>query len=190
MIQDNLRVSEWISRTLLRRSEGFVSDSNGASAAEFSIILLPCVIILVVIMQFGMLLYVHNDMFNAARSSARALALSELATVSSFGAPTACGAQAQGSIEDVACDHLANWQGMTNFSVEVNVTAADGCDQVEVVVTTPMEDATLFNMFGVLSGRTLTANMVIRSQHDIVATGGSDPIADAGSGNCNIDPET
>ena len=171
-----------------RAGRDFLRDSGGASAAEFAIILLPMVLIFVVILQFGMLLYVHNDMYNAARSSARALALNETATVTSFGGATDCGNQTQGSIEDVACDHLENWQGLlTTFTVDVNVIAVDGCDQVEVIVTTPMDQATLFNIFGVLTGETLTASMVIRSQHDIIETGGSDPVVDAGSGNCNVE---
>jgi hypothetical protein len=131
------------------------------------------VFIFVIILQFGVLLFVHNDMFNAARDAARELASNELAPVTSYAGATNCGSEFVPSVEAIACSHLELWNGITVFSVDVNVTNDSGCDQIEVVVSTPMENTTLFDIFGLLSGRDLIANMIIRSQHDIFDAGGN-----------------
>jgi Flp pilus assembly protein TadG len=154
----------------------FLGDRGGGPAAEFALILVPMVFIFVLILQFGMLLFVHNDMFNAARDAARELAANELASVTSYGAATDCGSELVPSVEAVACSHLKLWSAITVFSVNINVTAGatdPSCDQVEIIVSTPMENAALFNIFGLLTGRDLIANMVIRSQHDIFDSGGN-----------------
>ena len=146
-------------------------------------VLVPMVFIFVLILQFGVLLFVHNDMFNAARDAARELAINELAPVTSFTSATDCGSETVPSVEAVACSHLELWNAITVFSVDINVTALGpdpACDQVEVIISTPMENATLFDIFGFLNGKDLVANMVIRSQHDIFDVGGN-PM----SGSCN-----
>jgi hypothetical protein len=164
----------------------FLADRQGGPAAEFAMILVPMVFIFVLILQFGILLFLHNDMFNAARDTAREFALNRVAQ-SSF-ASVDCGSHTEGWIEDIACDHLVLWSNMTTFTVQVDVTpegTADGdCDRIDVSVSTPMEQAALMNIFGLLTGRDLVANMSIPSQHNIVDLSG-DPV---GPGSfCNVE---
>jgi Flp pilus assembly protein TadG len=163
-----------VCRRALFAGRGFMADRQGGPAAEFALILVPMVFIFVLILQFGILLFLHNDMFNAARDTARELAANRLAQ--STYASVDCGSQTQGWVEDVACDHLVLWSGVTTFTVQVDVTAAGSadvdCDQIDVAVSTPMDQATIFNIFGFLSGRDLIANMSIRSQHNIVDLSG------------------
>jgi hypothetical protein len=77
---------------------------------------------------------------------------------------------------------------MTTFSIQVDVlpegTADGDCDRIDVTVSTPMEQAALFNIFGFLTGRNLVANMSIPSQHNIVDLSGN-PVG-AGSF-CNVE---
>jgi len=157
----------------------FVRARHGGSAAEFALILVPMVFIFVLMIQFGVLLFVHNDMFNAARDVAREMSLQDTANATLNQTITCDGSQINGNIEDIACDHLVLWSGMTTFDVRMDVADDDPCDEIRVTVSTPMDQAAPFNIFGILSigNRDLVANMVIRSQKDLVDSSG-----DPGSG--------
>jgi hypothetical protein len=150
-------------------------DEDGGPAAEFALILFPMVIIFVLIMQFGVLLFVHNDMHNAARDAARQWSVVEGIQFSGSSASCRTGTITANSVEDVACEHLALWNNVVDF--QVTTTAVSGgvgdkdCDRIEVLVEADMVDATLFNILGVLSGRTLSAEAIMRSQWDVLEGG-------------------
>ena len=102
-----------------------VRQEEGASAVEFALILAPIVIILIVIMQFGLLLFVQNDMFNAAREAARRWASNDAATLTMVGGTTTCGTQVNDTVEDAACETLTLWSSMT-FRVTPSVSEPGG----------------------------------------------------------------
>ncbi len=161
-----------IMRHFLRRQEG-------ASAAEFGLVLFPIVVLFVVIIQFGVLFFVYNDMYNAAREAARRWSTNEGAITTALDTATTCGVETLNSVEDSACEILSNWTFLTfqvTSSIQEGVSGA--CEELRVTVTTPMVDATLFNMFGVFDSHTLTAMVATRSQYDVLE--GGDPAV----GNC------
>ena len=163
----------------------FLKDTDGGPAAELALVALPLAVIFVLIMQFGILLFIHNDMFNAARIAAREMAANEALNYTT--GDTTCGSQPANFIEDIACDAMDLWNSFATFTVRITVTknpAADpACEQIEVMVSTPMSDATLFNIFDLLDGLTLGANMIVPTQHDMILADDS-----AGSGPCIYEP--
>jgi hypothetical protein len=150
-------------------------DEDGGPAAEFALILVPMVIIFVLIMQFGVLLFVHNDMHNAARDAVRQWSVVEGIQYSGSSESCQTGTITVNSVEDVACRHLALWNSVVDFQVtSIAVSGGVGdadCDRIEVLVEADMADATLFNILGVLSGRTLSVEAVMRSQWDVIEGG-------------------
>ena len=135
-------------------------------------VLLPMIVITILIMQFAVLLFVVNDMQNAARDAARQLAVSDTATYTA-GTTDCRGALVPGSVEDRACADLAWWGTAVHFSVATTVTeiASGNCEQIRVEVSSPFGDATIFDIFNVLSGRTLRLSTEMRSQYDILEGG-------------------
>lgn len=155
----------------------FTRDEQGASAVEFAIVLTPMTLVFLGIMQFGHMLFVYNDMFNAAREAARRWASND-AAVFAAGGTTTCGTQAPNSVEDAACQNVAQWTLMT-FSVTpvATETASGACEEIRVDVSVPMVETTFVNLFGLFDAVTLTASATMRSQYDILE--GGTPVSDA-----------
>jgi Flp pilus assembly protein TadG len=100
---------------------------SGAAAVEFAIVLPIFLLLLFGIIQFGSVLFLHNNMVNAARETARRMSVAEL---------DAAGAEAY------AANYLAGW------NLTFTVTAADpgtGSTDVSVQISVPAADAALIN---------------------------------------------
>ena len=170
-----------MSRIFFEKSGGswakkLFKDQDGGPAAEFALILVPMVVIFVLIIQFG-ILFLHNDMHTAARYAVRQMSAVE-GIAFSDGTPTSCqsGPITVNTVEDVACRRLTTWGGFVDFSIEPTVTQLGGsddglCDQIEVLVSANMVDASIYNIFGVFTGRNLIANAIMRSQWDVITNG-------------------
>jgi len=118
---------------------------SGAAAVEFAIILPIFVAILFGIIQFGSVLFLHNNMMNAARETARRMSVAEL---NAAGAPA------------YANSYLAGW-GLT-FTVNATEPAASVPNgDVSVQITIPAANAPLVN-FPLTWPGTLTAQVTMR----------------------------
>jgi Flp pilus assembly protein TadG len=102
---------------------------SGSAAVEFAIMLPVFLAILFGIIQFGSVLFLHNNMVNAAREAARRMSVAELDK------PAA---------EAYVQNYLAGW----NLPFQVNATVpAPGVINGDVImqVTVPAADAALIN---------------------------------------------
>ena len=120
---------------------------SGAAAVEFAIILPIFVAVLFGIIQFGSVLFLHNNMMNAARETARRMSVAEL---DAAGAPA------------YANNYLAGW-GLT-FTVNATEPGAGVPNgDVTVQITVPAANATLVN-FPLTWPGTLTAQVIMRRE--------------------------
>jgi Flp pilus assembly protein TadG len=99
---------------------------SGAAAVEFAIVLPIFLMILFGIIQFGSVLFLHNNMVNAARETVRRMSVAELDA-------TTAPAYAQ--------NYLSNW------SLTFTVTASEppATSDVSVQISVPAADAALVN---------------------------------------------
>ena len=117
---------------------------RGGAAVEFALVA-PILLALVFgIIQFGMVMFVQNNMMNAAREAARQHAV---------GAVTLAGAQT------VAQNYLANW-GMTFTVTATNPTATE----VSVLITVPIKQASMIDVLGLFGSGNLEAKVVMRKE--------------------------
>lgn len=100
---------------------------SGAAAVEFAIVLPLFLMLLFGIIQFGSVLFIHNNMVNAARETARRMAVDE-----SFDA-----AQAQSYAEA----YLSDW----NLTFSFTIVPPPGAPDVSVQISVPAAEATLVN---------------------------------------------
>ncbi len=120
---------------------------SGAAAVEFAIVLPIFLVMLFGIIQFGAVLFLHNNMVNAARETARRMSVAEL---------TAAQAPA------FAQTYLAGW------NVAFNVLATEPAPgtingDVFVQITAPASDAALINFPLPWSGN-LVAEVTMRRE--------------------------
>jgi Flp pilus assembly protein TadG len=142
----------------------FIEDGAGTAAAEFALVLIPMVAILFGIMMMGSLFFIHNDMMNAAREAARRMSVDETVTFDE-GVTVACdGNLVAGSVPEVACNALASWP--VTFQVRASTIPIAGTDNSEmrVTITTDMGPAALIELLGATNGKTMTADVIMRSE--------------------------
>jgi Flp pilus assembly protein TadG len=122
---------------------------RGAASVEFALILPVLLLVLFGIVQFGLLFSVQNQMVNAAREAARAMAV-EGAT------------ETEG--ENLAMAHLSAYGDM-NFTVDaVDADPANGNPDVSVTVQVPATDAVVVDVLGLFGGRNITQRIVMRQE--------------------------
>lgn len=164
------------------RNFKFWKLEHGGSAAEFALVVLPMGLMTLAIIEAGSLLFIYNDMNNAAREAARLVAVDE--TVIIDDAPLTCSNAAAPSpmtAQYAACASLLGWNvgfqtdaalttGRPNGlgSAPVSATPYTNCEEVTVTVSTTMGDAALFDPFGILGSRPMNvrATMVVEYIHD------------------------
>ncbi|MGH6953852.1 MAG: TadE family protein [Alphaproteobacteria bacterium] len=114
--------------------------------------------VLFAIIEFGFVLFLHNNMVNAAREAARRLAVGDVVAAGT----TTCPGPAN-SAEDVACDYLVNW-GL-NFTLAATEPApADPVRDVTMAISVPLADATPIDILGIFTSGNLRANAVMRKE--------------------------
>lgn len=119
---------------------------SGAAAVEFAIVLPIFLMILFGIIQFGSVLFLHNNMVNAAREAARRMSVDE-----SFD---------QAQAETYAESYLSGW----NLEFDVTATPATVPNgDVSVQITVPAADAALVN-FPIAWPGNLVAQATMRSE--------------------------
>jgi Flp pilus assembly protein TadG len=103
---------------------------SGAAAVEFAIVLPIFLMLLFGIIQFGSVLFLHNNMVNAAREAARRMSVDE-----SFDS-----AQAQ----TYAQSYLAGWNLTFSVTASAPLPGTVGGD-ISVQISVPAVDAALVN---------------------------------------------
>ena len=157
----------------LRGAKEFLRDGSGASAAEFALVLVPMIAILFGIMTMGSLFFIHNDMMNAAREAARRMSVDETLTFVE-GVPTDCtGSIDPGSIPEVACNALASWPVDFEVTALTNPIAGTTESEMQVIITADMAVAAIVDLLGATEGKTMTANVIMRSEFPYPPSGGS-----------------
>ena len=160
----------------------FVRSERGGSAAEFGIVVFPMALMTLAILEVGSIMFVYNDMNNAAREAARRVAVDESIVISSS-ALNCRGATLPNPItaQYVACVSLAGWNVGFQTDAEITTGKPNGlasatasanpyatCQEVTVTVSTTMGQAALFDPFGILGTRPLNvrSTMVVEYIHD------------------------
>lgn len=111
------------------RQDWKVRGSSGAAATEFALVLPIFLAMLFGIIQFGSVLFLHNNMVNAARETVRRMSVAELDAAT---APT------------FAQNYLSNWS--ITFTVTATEPAAGVTNgDVTVQISAPAADAALVN---------------------------------------------
>jgi Flp pilus assembly protein TadG len=119
---------------------------SGAAAVEFAIVLPIFLMILFGIIQFGSVLFLHNNMVNAAREAARRMSVD-----ASF---------SQAEAQTYAENYLSDWN--LTFSVTATPAAVPNGD-VSVQITVPAADAALVT-FPIAWPGNLVAQATMRSE--------------------------
>ncbi len=140
-------VKSWKSATIRRQSNGLANCDNGSTAVEFAFLMPVFLLFLSAIFQFGLVMFVQNNMSHVARDTSRRLAVGEL---------TAAEAQttAQGSLVNWGIDYTVQ-------VVEPDPSNPDDRD-VTVFISAPLEQAALFDILGILEGNDLAASVTMR----------------------------
>jgi len=133
-----------------RGVKGWRQSDSGATAVEFAFVLPVLLMIVAGIIQFGAIFFLQNNMANAAREAARALAVGSIETKTES--------------DDLVKQKLVNW-GVT-FDVVTNLpNPADPADtDFTVVITAPLSEAAIFDYLGVFEGETLRAAASMREE--------------------------
>ena len=136
-----------------RKARGLLDwrrSDSGATAVEFAFVLPVLLMIMAGIIQFGAVFFLQNNMANAAREAARALAVGSIETK----------AESKQLVEQ----KLVNW-GVT-FGVATSIpdpgNAAD--TDFTVTITAPLSEAAIFDYLGVFEGGTLRASASMREE--------------------------
>ena len=131
---------------------------NGISSVEFAIILPLLMMFLFSIIAFASALYAHVNMENAAREAVRRMAVAEAGYGSTEIGCNDATPPAVGTAEWTACQYLADW---ANFQVTADTP---GCPELRVRVRVDAEEVALGDVFGFFTGRTLTAEVIMRQE--------------------------
>lgn len=125
-------------------------SDDGATAVEFVFVLPVLLMIVAGIVQFGAIFFLQNNMANAARDAAQALAAGSIET--------------RTETTQLVEERLVNW-GVT-FTVDT--TLPDPSDPTDggftVVITAPLSEVAIFDYLGVFEGGTLRAAASTREE--------------------------
>ena len=159
-----------VDNMVFRRIEAFWKSvgarQEGAVALEFALVLPVLISVLFGIIQYGLVLFTQQMMVYAAREAARSYAVGS----------------------NTAAQSVTLAQTLLPANVDsytINVTEPDtGASETDVTVniSADMADAAIINVLGTLmSGRTIQANIVMRVESGISASGGTTTRGGSGS---------
>ncbi len=134
-------------KDFLRRAARVIERREGISSVEFAIIGPVFLLILFGMISFGSVLFTHNNMINAARESARRMAVGDLNTTEA---------------EAFANNYLTG-MGVT-FTVNAQDPAPSDPDDVSVDISVSAEDVALVNFPGIFDGRTLQVTVTMMKE--------------------------
>lgn len=124
----------------------WVSEA-GAAAVEMALVLPILLFILIGIIQFGVVLFTHNNMLHVAQEASRQVAVGAKTTQ-----------EAASWIEERLIGSAAN------YGVAVEEVIGAGGDDIVVTITLPLATAAMFDPFKILPGSLIEARAVVRQQ--------------------------
>jgi len=119
-------MSKTVKRRFDWRQDWKARGRSGAAAAEFALVLPIFLAMLFGIIQFGSVLFLHNNMVNAAREAVRRMSVAEM------NGPEA---------EAYVMNYLANW----NLNFSPTATEPPATTDVSMTITVPAAEAALIN---------------------------------------------
>ena len=122
-------------------------DRDGAAAVEFAFIM-PILLLLSGIVQFGAIMFLENHMTSVARETSRRVAVGELV---------------QADAESSAQQALVNW-GVTYDVSVATVDAGGGNQETAMTISLPMREAALMDVLGVFQSGNRTAAVTMRQE--------------------------
>ncbi len=131
-------------------------DESGANAVEFALVTPVLLLLILGIIQFGMILYTHNNMVQAARETARVLAVQE-ATLTE--AEAVANVQLGFSGLNFTITSCAPPPEATNCSAPL-----DPNKDVSVRISVPLSEASLIDYRGFFSTGDLEATVTMRKE--------------------------
>lgn len=134
-----------LARRIVRALSRIAADQRGAVFLEFTVVAPLLIFLCFGIVQYGLMLFVYNNMYDAARQGARQLA------VSTANSATAV-AEAETTVEGLLVDWPTSW----------DVTATIDGDDVTVIVTVPAAEASIIKV--VPMAAELAAKVVMRKE--------------------------
>lgn len=132
-------------RPTVNALSGIVADQRGGVFLEFTVVAPLLIFLCFGIVQYGLMLLVYNNMYDAARQGARELAVS-----------TADSATAVAAAEATVRELLVDWP--KTWGVEPTIVG----DDVAVIVTVPADEASIIKV--VPMPATLVAKVVMRKE--------------------------
>jgi Flp pilus assembly pilin Flp len=136
---------------MMKKMRRLLSDEDTAALAEFTLVTPVFVLVALAIVQLGYILFLENNMQQAAQSAAQRIATGELLAQ---GSHVDCADGGVGGAERLVCDGLSEFAG--NFTV-----SATGGDDVVVTVSLPMQDAAIVDVLGFLGNGAITTAAVL-----------------------------
>ncbi len=124
-------------------------DARGVAAVEFAFVMPVLVLILTGIIQLGLLLFLHGNMGDVARDTARRLAVGELTAAN---APS----YAEGQ--------LVNWGGTFTVTPTMPNPADPNDRDITVQISVPIADVSLVDIVGVFQTGNMTAASTMRQE--------------------------
>lgn len=133
------------------KSGGVHRDEAGVAAVEFAIIMPVLVLMLSGIIQFGMLMFVQNQMINVARETSRRIAVGELTTAAA---------------QQYARDSLAFTSA--NFAIAITAPNPAGPNPKDVTVDirVPISQVSLVDILGLFQNGKLRASVTMRQEQN------------------------
>ena len=138
---------------MMKKLRRLLSDEDTAALAEFTLVTPVFMLVALAIVQLGYIMFLENNMHQAAQAAAQQIATGEFVAQ---GSHVDC---ADGSIvgaERLVCDGLSQFAG--NFTVSATHAAES---DVIVTVSLPMQDAAIVDVLGFLGSGAITTAAVL-----------------------------
>jgi Flp pilus assembly protein TadG len=138
---------------MIKKLRRLLSDEDTAALAEFTLVTPVFVLVALAIVQLGYIMFLENNMHQAAQTAAQQIATGELVAQ---GSHVDCADGDVSGAEQRVCDGLSQFAG--NFTV-----SATGASESDVIVTVslPMQDAAIVDVLGLLGTGAITTAAVL-----------------------------
>jgi Flp pilus assembly protein TadG len=138
---------------MLKKLRRLLSDEDTAALAEFTLVTPVFMLVALAIVQLGYIMFLENNMHQAAQVAAQQIATGEFVAQ---GSHVDCDDGSVAGAERLVCDGLAEFTG----SFTVSATHASESDVI-VTVSLPMQDAAIVDVLGFLGSGAITTAAVL-----------------------------
>ncbi len=146
-------------RKLQTSARSLGKDESGANAVEFALVAPVLIILMLGIIQFGMILYTHNNMVQAAREASRILAKEDTTEAEAIAvANTQLGFSGL-TFTVTACSPVIGLGGGPPCTAPL-----DPSTDVSVTITVPLSQASLIDILGLFETGDLEATVTMNKE--------------------------